>query len=352
MAHQTTPQEIDLSPLSPIVAALEVDPNTPGDHGGFIPAELSRLTEAVSADNLAVWRRLPREAQRGLVGLVTARARHIQDERGGSDLEGKLRDQLDALFSVLTSYSKREQPGFIYGLQRSHRPVARTWWDDARRWWCSLADLVPEGPGRNPERALDSLAELLNGEPSDDQVEAALLAALEADVQPDDPRLVELAKDQTEVLQRKARFKRLRRAVRAAAEEDEASEEDLAAHSSAPPPDWRHWNKVKGKQAVVVGGDARDHARRRILETFQFESLDWVETDHSRKLQALRDAIESGRYDLVIVLRRFIGHDVDRIVLPACKAADVAWASVDHGYGITQVRQALERYLGQAGPRV
>jgi len=109
---------------------------------------------------------------------------------------------------------------------------------------------------------------------------------------------------------------------------------------------------VKGKQAGVVGGDARDHARRRILETFQFESLDWVETDHSRKLQALRDAIESGRYDLVIVLRRFIGHDVDRIVLPACKAADVAWASVDHGYGITQVRQALERYLGQAGPRV
>ncbi len=78
-AHQALPQEVDLSPLSPLVAALEVAPTVPGNHGSFIPDELNLLTEAVSPNNLAVWRALPRAAQRVLVGLVTARARHIHD---------------------------------------------------------------------------------------------------------------------------------------------------------------------------------------------------------------------------------------------------------------------------------
>ena len=73
------------------------------------------LLERVSSEQIDTWRTLPREAQKALVGLVTARARHLQDERDPDQMGPDTRDELDRVFSALTSFSKREQPGFVFG---------------------------------------------------------------------------------------------------------------------------------------------------------------------------------------------------------------------------------------------
>ena len=40
---------------------------------------------------------------------------------------------------MLTAYSKREQPGFVVGLSRSHRPVRGAWNEDAAAWYERLS---------------------------------------------------------------------------------------------------------------------------------------------------------------------------------------------------------------------
>ena len=244
---------------------------------------------------------------------------------------------------MLTGFSKREQPGFVFGLMRSHSPVTDSWWNDARKWWRDLAELAPGEVTLNPEKALDAFAESIAAGEKASEREARLTDVLEAGVNAEDPRLVTLVMDQGEILGRKARYKRLRKAVRDALEADMVSEQDL--RTPGPPESWPLWDQVRGRRAAIIGGDSREHARVRMEEAFQLTETTWITTDHSRHLQTLKDAIEGGRYDLVIVLRRFIGHDVDRVVLPAAKAHEVPWVIVDRGYGITQIQAAFERFL-------
>ena len=71
----------------------------------------------------------------------------------------------------------------------------------------------------------------------------------------------------------------------------------------------------------------------------------WRNTDGSINLSQLAGDITGGKVDFVIVLRRFVGHDVDRVGLPAARTADVPWVSVERGFGVLQVRTAIERYL-------
>jgi hypothetical protein len=129
-------------------------------------AEVQSLVHAMEPERLASWRTMPREVQRCLVGLLVARARHIQDEmvaplRSIADPN----DQLAMLFSTMTGYSKQEQPGFVFGLQRSHRPETGHWYNDAFLWWKQLqaflrptssSDALPTS-GAGSDASVDSM---------------------------------------------------------------------------------------------------------------------------------------------------------------------------------------------------
>jgi hypothetical protein len=310
--------------------------------------ELARLVVAVGQVQGGVWTGAPRDAQRAFVGNIVARARHLQDERDTDHWTSEDLDNLDRVFSAFTGFSKRARPGFVFGLMRTHSPQKGSWLDDARDWWEQLVRQVqPAAPEVNPERALAAL-EALTPPPegtSDDALCAAFDAILDAQVDSDDPRLVRLASDHMDVLRSHARYKRIRKAVRQAQTDDEASDADLK-QGRAIAADWPLWERVRGKSAVIIGGDLRADARDRIQEAFELSSLEWHTTDHGRNIQRVANAVAGGSVELVIILRRFIGHDVDRIVIPACKDADVPWVSVDRGYGITQIQAAMERFLG------
>jgi hypothetical protein len=83
------------------------------------------------------------------------------------------------------------------------------------------------------------------------------------------------------------------------------------------------------------------HAER----AFRFGSLRWITADHIRGAQQLAQSIMSGSLDMVLLLLRFIGHDIQDQVVPACKQAGVTWIPIDRGYGVTQVRLGIERFL-------
>ncbi len=104
--------------------------------GGLAPAadqaaDLDRVHAAIRDSGR--WGLLPRELRRGVVALCTTRLRHLQDDCAF------VSPRLEEAFAMLTAYSKREQPGFVVGLSRSHRPVRGTWSGDAAAWFERLA---------------------------------------------------------------------------------------------------------------------------------------------------------------------------------------------------------------------
>lgn len=316
--------------------------------GGDDEAELERVYRAIRECDR--WRLLPRDMQRNLVGMCASRLRRLQDERQVSSIK------IEESFSRLSGYSKREQPGYVIGLSRGHRPLRETWEEDADSYWDRLSAFtnVSVSSSPNHEKILSEINALLpeiESAPDDDireaivsQLRRLVRDALKVGVSARDPRLIKAVTpfaDQLDGME----FRTLRRQVRASVAEDV----DEQAEEATPvdiPPDWRWWPRTRGRRALMVGGDPREPNRLRLKDAFEFSELDWEPAEFRRNsLQTVRDRVRSGKVDLVIILGSFVGHDADDIILPACRERSVDWVHVDRGYGVVRLRRAIERFL-------
>lgn len=323
----------------------------PGLHLESVAAvrdELNRLSSGSTAMRMDAWARMPKPVQQALVGIVVSRARHIQDEVDPMMVPIDMAGDLDRVFSTMTSFSKREQPGFVFGLQRHHHPRGLTWLADARRWWADLADFLPDPGLLNPDRALAELRRAAAVTPVADENDALLAIAgkaIDAGLDPEDARLVTAMAPHYDALRKEARFKHLRKAIRDLRKLDEQSEAELTGGAELPE-DWAFEGLVEGRIAVVVG-DVPAPARKRLGEVFRWARADWITGDAGSVLEDAIDRIRQGQVDHVIVVRRFAGLDVDRLLLPACELARVPVADIAGGYGVTAFRKALAAALDQ-----
>ena len=338
------PQPVDLDRLREVLRALDPPPAVLEDEIQ-VREELRRLAENTTPSALALWGDFPKDVQRALVGMAVARARHVQDEISPALHPITIDQELDRFFSGMTAFSKREQPGFVFGLRRHHHPVAERWEEDSNRWWSELANRLPEPITPNPERALNALYDTLESGGGDEEVVQRALEVLDAGVVPEDHRFVRAMIPHQDKLRKHTRFKRLRKAIRDIVTEDEAIEAESLADDATLPEDWPFLRRLADLRAAVVGGELREAGRARIQSAFGFSNVEWVTSEHRQNLSRLAADITGGKVDFVIVLRRFVGHDVDKVGLAAARTADVPWVSVERGFGVQQVRAAIERYL-------
>ncbi|MCK6528497.1 hypothetical protein L6R50_13395 [Myxococcota bacterium] len=346
-----------LAGLGDLLAEVPMPPAEPMDKI-TVRKELDLLLNATGDPSTARWVGLPSRIQRALVGYLACRARRVQDQEGAAVRAAGLEDKLDPVFSRLSAYSKRHQPGWVKGLSFGHTPDRGSWYEDAVHWQTDLQRAlgVPEEkrPSISPERLLAKVEKAVADCPATGSdvgpVVEALRDALEGGVRPDDPRLTRLAQPYHDAMVGAGPgFKELRRAIRRVSdpEGESADESSLDVTSeTGPPADWAWWPVVRGKRAVIVGGDRREDARKRLQEVFNLASLEWIPLQHENNtLRSLASSVAAGGIDLVLLLRRFVPHQADEILIPACKSAGVPWVSVERGYGVERVRQALERYL-------
>jgi hypothetical protein len=111
---------------------------------------------------------------------------------------------------------------------------------------------------------------------------------------------------------------------------------------------WRLLPSVRGRKAIILGGDPREPNRERLERAFQLASLDWPPVEGPRKVDAIVERIHGGTYDIVLVLQPYVAHKQSNAIIEAAKDASVPWALVE-GYGVSAVKLGLERFLG--GPR-
>jgi hypothetical protein len=307
--------------------------------------ELYGLLDACSPANVAVWVEFPKDIQKSLVGMVVSRSRHIQDEIPEHLRTADLDAELDRLFSGMTAFSKREQPGFVFGLQRHHHSVGETWAADAFRWWDGLTARLPDPSVLDPDRALQALKDGIEEGGGEDEVVSLALAALDAGAMPDDPTLVKLMTPHMEKLRKHTKFKRLRKAIRDALEADDAFKKEMGDDAPALPKTWPFRHKVQGKNVVIVSGDLGEEARHRIQNTFKFASVDWINTDVAEGIQPLPRTIRSGNVEIVIALNRFLATGWDKQARTAAKGSNVPWVEVAGPYTVTAIREAIEQQL-------
>ncbi len=313
-----------------------------------------RLAEAAALDRelqrLALWTEYPRGIQRALVGLFACRLRYLQEE-SPSHVRSILERQIRKDFARLTQFSSDHQPGWVTGLSRQHKPETGTWLGDSEFWWKTLkrelGGFVPEAERgtTNPEVALNALQTVMSERHPDPQVVRSVATrALNAGVQPEDPRIVRLLIGHLDALAGDKALKRLRRAVRRVETGEDEDEEPILAQDVLPP-DWPYLSRTRGHAAVMVGGEVREQRRAFIQDALGFTSLEWVSGYDIRQVQNLAERIESGRVGFVILLARFISHKITDILMPTCRTAEVDWVVVKQGYGLSQIRVAIERYL-------
>jgi hypothetical protein len=338
------PQHLDHEKLHDVLVQLGRPPGELTDSESLWD-ELYGLLDACSPANVALWVEFQKDIQKSLVGMVVSRSRHIQDEIPEHLRTADLDAELDRLFSGMTAFSKREQPGFVFGLQRHHHSVGESWAADAFRWWDGLTARLPDPSVLDPDRAVKALKDAIDEGGTDDEIVSLALAALDAGVIHDDPTLVKLMTPHMEKLRKHTKFKRLRKAIRDAQEADEAFRKEMGEEAPQLPKTWPFRHKVQGKNVVIVSGDLGEEARHRIQNAFKFASVDWINTDVHDGIQPLARTIRSGNVELVIALHRFLATGWDKQGRTAAKGSNVPWVEVAGAYTLTAIREAIEQQL-------
>ncbi|MEZ4432952.1 MAG: hypothetical protein R3F65_11100 [bacterium] len=296
------------------------------------------------------WGQFPRGIQRALLGLVACRMRRLQDDTP-SRVRVVLELQLRRGFARLTQFSSEYQPGWVTGLSRQHKPESDSWLSDAHYWWNTVQRelgsiaIEQQKAHLNPEVSLNDLRGVLERSPEPGPVQKAANRALRAGVSPEDPRLVGLLRPHLEVIGSDKGLKRVRKAIREAAAPEPVLE--TGTEDELIPVEWPFFERTRGKVAAIVGGETRETRRAKIEGAFGFGALTWITGTELRAVQSLAERIAGGGVELVILLGRFLNHKVTDILLPACNQAQVDWVMVRQGYGVSQIRLAIERYLGE-----
>lgn len=311
-----------------------------------VKAEFKRLEKFAKPERLTWVAEMPRDVQCLLIGHLVARARTLQEPPAVHHLVALDLDKaMEGLFSSWTSHQRTHQPGFVHGLGRHHTAEKGSWTADARALWHELAEratILADEPALNPERELRALEQLLEARADAEQVVAQLDVAVAAGVGQEDPRLVRLLQPWPDVV-KFARFKTLRRAIRAT---EEAEDVEVEEHTPGPPTDWAHWPVVKERRAAILGGTPREQARARIEKTFAMGELTWVQVDQHKQLDSMAARIRAGGVDLLLLLQSFASHKASDKLVEACRDAGVPFVPIEHGYGVARIQRAIEEHVG------
>lgn len=99
----------------------------------------------------------------------------------------------------------------------------------------------------------------------------------------------------------------------------------------------------EGERILLVGGIPREPIRKRLSEFFGWVLTDWRESyrDRQADFRTLRKRIAEGRFDRVIVLARFCGHDVSFSLRDACRTHGVSYHVHPRGASVPAIAASV-----------
>lgn len=316
--------------------------------------ELGTLEAGAREVTAPASRVLPDKLLHALCSFVVSRARRLQNEVPAAQaMRADIEDRVHAIFRPVSALARERMFGFVHGMMRDNRPLRGTWNDDTQHWMNEVDRVAGNEFGEpfesglptfNSERTIAQLVQVFE-EGAEPEVWRPIVAnALQRGLRADDPRVIRLLTPHVADLLG-TEFRALRRAI-AEQSADEASGPEI--EREAIPTDWSGWPMVRGKRGVIVGGDARPRAAESIREALELDDLEWIATDGKgmRRVENLVERVRSGSIDVVFLLLNFMSHSVWGKIVDEAKGTSVTVFECDKGYGVTQIRAAVERRIG------
>ena len=143
-------------------------------------------------------------------------------------------------------------------------------------------------------------------------------------------------------------FRVLRKHLDRVRDEDTRGEEDSALRSQFA----ELISQTRGRKVLMIGGSAREDARRTLRQFFEFDELDWEPYEGTRPalMKSLEQRVRNRGVDLILILKEFVAHHVPERLRPLCQESGIPCLMVEHGYGANQIAEALRSGLKPAGP--
>jgi hypothetical protein len=88
--------------------------------------------------------------------------------------------------------------------------------------------------------------------------------------------------------------------------------------------------QLAGRRAILVSNRGKSTIDQWLREHLGL-TVEVIETKRQRKLESARNAIRSGRCDLVLVVTEFVGHNVEYTLKPICKQLGVPFVAIGKG---------------------
>ena len=101
--------------------------------------------------------------------------------------------------------------------------------------------------------------------------------------------------------------------------------------------------QTRGRKALMIGGAAREDARKSLHQFFEFGNLEWESYEGSRPvlMRSLEQRVRNRGVDLVLILKEYVAHAVPETLRPLCQEFGITCVMVEHGYGAHQVAEAI-----------
>ena len=161
-----------------------------------------------------------------------------------------------------------------------------------------------------------------------------------------DPEVHDLVKPYRELLNG-PEFRVLRKHLDRINDEDNKVEEDSALRAKFT----ELINQTRGRKVLMIGGAAREDARRTLRQFFEFDELEWEPYEASRPalMKSLEQRVRNRGIDILLILKEFVGHHVPERLRPLAEESGIPCLMIEHGYGASQVAEALRAGLKPVG---
>jgi hypothetical protein len=337
--------------------------------GEHLPEGQVRTLAQEVDDSRSVFGMLDREQQHAQLMIWMGRYRRIQDRFDVEhDLQPDSMAQLDRIFPMLRDLSHQYMPGYIEAFSRAFTTDWEAYVADAQarllgategsRRAREVESMRAERQVRDQDqarRSVETLRQAIEGlklamvgaDPESEEGSAEFFDALRKVVLAggsSDARVLQLVAPFQSRLDGKD-FRALRRNLERSSEDDAKVQEDNSLRERLSD----LIAQTRGKDVLMIGGAVREEARRSLQRVFEFDELEWEPYEGARPamLASLEERIRNRSIDYVLILKEFVAHTVSGRLRPLCEEHGVPCLMIEHGYGASQVAEALGGVLAR-----
>jgi hypothetical protein len=245
-------------------------------------------------------------------------------------------------FEELRKHSKVTQPGHIEAFRLDSIPKHGSWLKDALHWeeklrsWLTAESSDEDGRPNRTDLIRRLVEQGRKDHPHEKTVRDIIESYCDAGFDLHHTRFMNALIAVSHLLDSDSNNGLDRRLLAAIEkyEEEQLLQQQQSNTADQLPVDWPGFELTRGKRVLMVGGTPRKRQERRLEETFECESFEWMEISKgNRNAECALEKLRNGTVDLIIVQLKFVAHAVSNPIFKERSAERMVVGAWSYGAG-------------------